>query len=180
MFVKFAVTSCIIFLMLHFMEAKKNQEFYCAACRVVVEEIEHSISKVDPKKTIEIEGFRVDPQGNQKSTSIPYSRSETHLTEITENLCSEMNKYAQSKDKETNRLKFIRTDSRDGKGVTLENVSMSGEISNQLRYACENILEEHEEDIIKYFKKNRVDPFSGFCKKVTGLCSKGNDGKNEL
>ena len=35
------------------------------ACHVVVDEIEHEISKVDPKKILELDGFRIDPQGNQ-------------------------------------------------------------------------------------------------------------------
>ena len=32
---------------------------------MVVDEIEHEISKVDPKKILELDGFRIDPQGNQ-------------------------------------------------------------------------------------------------------------------
>ena len=113
----------------------------------------------------------------QKSKSIPFARSETHLTEVAENLCSGMNKYAQSKDKETGKLEFIRTDSRNGEGVTLENVSMSGDISKKLRYVCDNILEEHEEALISHFKSNSVD---SFCKDVTGLCSENEKSKSEL
>ena len=154
-----------------------KKEMYCAACKVIVDEITYAISKVDTKKTLQIAGFRVDPQGNQKDTTIPYARSEVHLTEIAENLCSSMNKYAQSRDKLTNELKFIRTESRDGEAITLENVSMSGEISEKLRYICDNIIEEHEEDIISYFKKDRRDIVKGFCVKKTKLCleTKGNN-----
>ncbi len=151
--------------------AKKDKEMYCAACKVVVEEVEYAISKINPDKTIQIEGFRVDPKGNQNTKSIPYARSETHLTEVSENLCSQMNKYAQSKDKETGALKFVRTDSRDGEPVTLENVSLSGDFSNKLRYVCDNIIEEHEEDIVKYFKKERENSVAGFCTKLTKLCT---------
>ncbi len=148
-----------------------EQELYCAACKVVFDEVEYAISKVDPTKTIQIEGFRVDPKGNQHSKSIPYARSETHLTEVAENLCGEMNKYAQSKDKDSGKINFVRTDSRDDSTVKLENVSMSGEISNKLRYVCESILEEHEEDIISYFKKNKKSSFQKFCRNL-GLCKK--------
>eukprot|EP00794_Sanderia_malayensis_P000089 gene89-693_t len=153
---------------------------YCAACKVVVDEIEYAISQVHPDKTIQIEGFRVDPKGNQKSKTIPYARSETHLTEVSENLCSEMNKFAKSKDKDTGEMKFIRTESRNNEPIKLENVSISGDISNRLRYICDNIIEEHEEDIINYFKNNHGEnSVIGFCTKLTKLCS-GSDTKNEL
>ena len=160
--------------------ASGKKELYCAACEVIMDEIRYAISKVDTKKTIEIAGFRVDPQGNQKQKTIPYARSEVHLTEVVENLCSNMNKYAQSRDKVTNKLKFIRTESRDGEAITLENVSMSGEISEKLRYVCENIIEDHEEGIIKYFKKDREDPVKGFCAKKAKLCFEEKEGNDEL
>jgi len=157
-----------------------KKELYCAACEVIMDEISYTISKVDTKKTIEIAGFRVDPQGNQKQKTIPYARSEVHLTEVVENLCSNMNKYAQSRDKVTNKLKFIRTESRDGEAITLENVSLSGEISEKLRYVCENIIEDHEEGIIRYFKKERKDPVKGFCTKKAKLCLEEKEGNDEL
>ena len=160
--------------------AVNNKEVYCAACEVIVDEIDYAISKVDTKKTIQIEGFRVDPQGNQKQKTIPYARSEVHLTEIVENLCSNMNKYAQARDKSTNKLKYIRTEARDGEAITLENVSLSGEISEKLRYVCESIIEEHEEDIISYFKKVRKDPVKGFCSKKTNLCRAVKENNDEL
>lgn len=159
--------------------AKRDGELYCATCEVIIDEINYAISKVDAQKTIEIEGFRVDPHGNQKSKTIPYARSEVHLTEVTENLCSDMNKYAHTRDKSTNKLKLIRTDSRDGKAVTLENVSMNGDISERLRYVCDNIIEEHEEDIVKFFKKDRKNPVQGFCSKLTKLCSEGQKTAND-
>ena len=171
----------LVMIAASFSDAARDKDFYCAACEVIAAEVEYAISKVDPKKTIEIEGFRVDPQGNQKSKSILYARSETHLTEVSENLCSGVNNYAQSKDKDTGRVKFVRTNSRDGEAITLENVSLSGDISDKLRFTCENIIEEHEEDIIKYFKKSRNNYVKGFCTKVTKLCSNKNDeNKSEL
>lgn len=149
---------------------KSSKDIHCAACKAVVSEIVYAVSKEDSQKVIEIEGFRIDPQGNQKSRVIPYARSEVHLTEITENLCSQMNMYGQSIDKSTNKISFVRTGSRDGKSVTLENISMGGKISENLRYLCEIIIEKHEEDIIKFFKENHGNYVQGFCSNVTKLC----------
>ena len=176
----FIIPLVLVFIFSSHEAANDDREVYCAACEVIFDEIIYSISKIDAKKTIEIEGFRVDPQGNQRSRSIPYARSEVHLTEVTENLCSNMNKYAHTRDELTKQLKFIRTESRNGEAITLENVSMSGEISERLRYVCENIIEEHEEDIINYFKQDQKDSLNHFCSKVTKLCSESNEVNDEL
>ena len=64
---------------------------------------------------------------------MPYARSETHLTEITEELCQRMNQYALSTDKKTGEVNYILTKSRDGNPVTLENVSMSSQTADELR-----------------------------------------------
>lgn len=36
-----------------------------SVCRAMVDEVNYSISKVDPKKTIQVGSFRVDSRGNQ-------------------------------------------------------------------------------------------------------------------
>lgn len=46
-----------------------------------------------------------------------------------------MNNYAESTEKETGRKRYIRTSSRNGEAVTLENISMSGDIAKTLKFA---------------------------------------------
>ena len=41
-----------------------------SACRAIVSEIEHNVSKVDPKKTIEVGSFRVDPNGKTRTIQV--------------------------------------------------------------------------------------------------------------
>jgi hypothetical protein len=55
--------------------------------------------------------------------------------EILENVCERMNNYAESTNKETGRKSYIRTSSRTGEAVTLENISMSGDIAKSLKFA---------------------------------------------
>jgi hypothetical protein len=40
--------------------------FFFTVCRSVVEEIEYEIQKENPKKMIEVGGYRLDSTGNQK------------------------------------------------------------------------------------------------------------------
>lgn len=50
-----------------------------------------------------------------------------------------MNNYAESTDKETGRKSYIRTSSRTGEAVTLENISMSGDIARALKFAVSSV-----------------------------------------
>lgn len=56
-------------------------------CRATIFEMENSIKKVDPKKKVEVSGFRLDPDGNSVSKTVQYIRSETYLTELMESIC---------------------------------------------------------------------------------------------
>ena len=45
------------------------------ACIGLLDEMDWEIKKVDPKKTIQVGSFRVDPQGNQKLYEVGFSIS---------------------------------------------------------------------------------------------------------
>lgn len=47
----------------------------------------NEINKVDPRKRVEIGGYKLDTQGNAAKKSIQLSKSETYLTELIENIC---------------------------------------------------------------------------------------------
>ena len=160
----------LFFLIKQILCSDDRQDLYCGVCRIIVDEINWDISQVDPRKTLEVESFRIDSHGNQRSKTIPYARSETHLVEILENVCDRMNNYAESTNKETGRKNYIRTSSRTGEAVTLENISMSGDIAKSLKFACESVIEDHEDTIIQVFKQERKDTTDEFCQRQTDLC----------
>lgn len=45
------------------------------------------ISKVDPKKTVEIGGYRLDVGRNDRRKTVQLSKSETYLTDLMETIC---------------------------------------------------------------------------------------------
>lgn len=52
-----------------------------------------------------------------------------------ESLCDKMNTYGKSSDTTTGAVKYVRTSPREGEGsVSLENVSISGEVAEKLRF----------------------------------------------
>ncbi|KAM7439648.1 Protein canopy 2 [Porites harrisoni] len=153
----------------------KDKELYCGVCHVIADELQWEISQVDPRKMLEIESFRVDPKGNQKTRKIQYARSETHLIEQLDSMCEKMNNYAESSDPATGKKSYIRTSSRNGEAVTLSNVAISGDIAKKLKHACESIIEDYDDDIIATFKKERKDPKKYMCRTTTGLCIDDDD-----
>lgn len=46
-----------------------------------------AVVKVDPKKRADVGGYRMDTEGNSVTRTVQYSKSETYLTELMENIC---------------------------------------------------------------------------------------------
>lgn len=92
-----------------------------------------------------------------------------------------MNNYAESTDKKTGRKTYIRTSSRNGEGVTLENISLSGDIAKALKFACESVIEDHEDTILEFFKNEGQHEVEELCERRTDLCNSDADERhNEL
>lgn len=56
-------------------------------CKATIDEMLSAVAKVDPKKRTNVGGYRMDSDGNSITRSVPYSKSETYLTELMENIC---------------------------------------------------------------------------------------------
>lgn len=64
-------------------------------------ELEWEIAQVDPKKTIQMASFRINPDDSQSVVEVPYARSEAHLPELPEEVCDNMKEYGEQIDPET-------------------------------------------------------------------------------
>lgn len=87
---------------------KRDKVLYCSACKAIVDELNHSISQVDPKKTINVGGFRLNPDGTMKDKKVPLARSETHLNELLDGVCNSMSDYALYVDPDTQHKQYKR------------------------------------------------------------------------
>jgi len=141
----------------------------CGACLALVDEMDHVISRIDPKKKIQVGSFRIDPQGNQKLKEVPYARSEVYLTEQFEEVCAKMSKYAESDQGDKGKL-YIRTESLDGGPVSLTKASISKDVQVKLQSACQAIVEEYEEEMIAVFKKIPSDVQKEICVNELEIC----------
>lgn len=62
-----------------------------SVCKATIDEMLTDIAKVDPKKRTNIGGYRMDADGNSITRSVQYSKSETYLTDLMENICEQIN-----------------------------------------------------------------------------------------
>ncbi|XP_018613407.1 protein canopy-1 isoform X2 [Scleropages formosus] len=155
-------------------EGKKDQMLYCSACRALADELNYSVSQVDPKKTIHVGSFRLNPDGSLEDKKVPLARSETHLTELLENVCDSMNDYALYIDPDTKEKSYKRFAPREGEGGNFpdfKHFQFDGpDGSESLKFACENIVEEYEDNIISLFVQGVGDVLDMLCGKISGHC----------
>nr|XP_039267937.1 protein canopy homolog 1-like isoform X1 [Styela clava] len=171
---------------------KKDLDLYCGACKAIVNEVEYIVNKVDPKKTIDVGTFRLDPNGKQKSSKVSYARSEGHLTEVLESVCTELSSdYVRNKDKETGRMSLKRMVTRDGNMASdvdfqalMQNAQNAGDKppdtdSKQVKFACESIIEDHEDEFVALFAKGDKNIIEKVCRDLGEYC-KDEQTKDEL
>ena len=116
-------------------------------------EIELAVSKVDPKKKVEVGGFRLDVSGDSKGRMIPYAKSEMYLTELMENICDKMDDYAKARYKSNGKPTVLKMVTDSGMNPDMGKVDFvqEGDLNKSLKHFCLEILEDYEEDVLKIF-----------------------------
>lgn len=138
--------------------------------------MEEAISKIDPQKVVEVGGFRIDGNGNLISKTAKYSKSETYLTELMENVCSKMDDYVKVTKKKTGKLDLLKMNAEDGGGLgsMMSEVDFiqDGDLNKSLPHYCLEILEDQEEAFLKAFMSETLesDLDIRICSQMTTYC----------
>ncbi|XP_062578531.1 protein canopy homolog 2-like [Saccostrea cucullata] len=152
-------------------ESKRDDELYCAVCRALTDEVNHSISSVNSKQKVQVGSFRVDSKGNQKTVEVPYARSEVHLTEVFETICEKFRQYGNTKNG-LGKRSIVRMVSRDGKPLVLKDIQITMEGMKLLTHTCETIAEEYEDQIIRAFRHGELPEVEKkVCGEIAEYCS---------
>ncbi|XP_058499577.1 protein canopy-1 isoform X1 [Solea solea] len=106
---------------------------------------------------------------------VPLARSEAHLTELLDGVCSSMSDYALHVDPNTRRKQYMRfaprSDRDTGDFPDFNNFQFDGpETSNGLKFACETVVEELEDDIISLFSQDTESVQEELCSRVSDYC----------
>jgi len=151
-----------------------SETLKCLVCQAVVEEINFAIDKVDPKKKTETGTFRLNPDGTQNRVVIPYARSEGHLMEVVDDVCKNFEDYAQAKSKSSGKPTIIRITTPEGNmnpQMGEVDIVPDDDLNTRLKFYCENIIEDQEDDIMQIFSKQIPHPDIELCGKRTGICA---------
>ncbi|XP_043852226.1 protein canopy homolog 2-like [Dromiciops gliroides] len=121
--------------------------------QALVDELEWEIAQVDPKKTIQMGSFHINPDSSQSFVEVSYARSEAHLTKLLEQVCEQMKEYGEQADSTTHRKNYIRVVSQDKRTneLDMEGIQIDGDVRASLKFACESIVEEYEDELIEFF-----------------------------
>uniref|UniRef100_A0A3B3Z0I6 DUF3456 domain-containing protein n=1 Tax=Poecilia mexicana TaxID=48701 RepID=A0A3B3Z0I6_9TELE len=109
--------------------------------------------------------------------SVPFARSETHLSELLDGVCDSMSDYALYFDPDTHHKQYRRFAPRiSGSSEDFpdfKNFKFDGpEASNNLKFACETLVEELEDDIISLLGRDEgEDVQKKLCSRVSGNSS---------
>ncbi|XP_056591106.1 protein canopy homolog 2 isoform X2 [Triplophysa dalaica] len=136
----------------------------------LVDEMEWAISQIDPKIMIQTGSFRINPDGSQSVKETPFARSESHLLELMEEVCEQMKDYGEGVDPTTNGKTYVRHTPRDGKAMDLSDVAFDSSVSSRLKFACESIVEQHEDELIEFFAHETHNVKDKLCSERTDLC----------
>ncbi|KAM4706054.1 protein canopy homolog 1 isoform 1-T2 [Rhinophrynus dorsalis] len=154
-------------------DGKRDPILYCGACRALVDELQYEIRKVNPKTTVDVGSFRISPDGTQERNKVPLAKSELYLTEVLEGICEKMNDYGLYVDPTTKEKSYIRFAPRDNEGIgsiDFNNFQFNPDESNSLQYACERVVEEHEDEIFSLVTQEADDLAVKLCTEEAGLC----------
>jgi len=151
--------------------AKKDKFFYCQTCSALLQESFYKVSLIDAKKTINVGSSRIDPNGQMKERTKQWRLSETHLTELFEDVCKNIaNDWVIEQEPETANKFVKRMTTYEGAMNTEVNFQNIMDQKQQdpdkppsadvltIRWTCENILEEIEEDMIEAFQEMESNP----------------------
>ncbi|CAG9856754.1 unnamed protein product [Phyllotreta striolata] len=152
-----------------------SKELRCLVCEKSLEELTKEVEQFDPDKKVDVGGYTLDIDGNYRHKSVPQAKSELALSEAIEGICDKMDNYIRAKWKENGTLTLLSMISSEGTmSPDWSNVDIiqDDDLNKSLKYYCEGIMEEHEEDIIKLYQEEHNDIPKKFCFKQSNLCSK--------
>ncbi|XP_026468122.1 protein seele [Ctenocephalides felis] len=148
-------------------------ELKCLVCQATVDELLDDIASVDPNKKVNVGNFRLDGSGNANSQTIPYTKSEVYLSDLLDSICNKMDDYVRAVTKTTKQLTLLRIVSKDGKmnpKMSEVDVVQDGDLNKSLKFYCEGILGDNEDEIIQFLVHSTDNLHNKVCNELTSLC----------
>jgi len=155
----------------------KSKEIKCVVCKSLMMELYDVISKVDPRKTIDVGSYRIQSDGKADTKPKKYAGSEIHMMDVLETVCDSMDDYAQVRHKETDELDVIKlvVNGALNPHFSEYEVVQDPELNKSVKYHCQTLVEEYEDEIIAHFRVNSEQDVKKaqkqFCIKENQICT---------
>lgn len=156
-----------------------SRDVKCLVCRATVNEIIKDVDKIDPRKRVEVSGFRIGADGNTISKSVQLAKSETYLTELFESVCNTMDDYIKARYKKSKRLTIL---SLTGGGFMNPEMSkvdfvQDGDLNKSLKHYCLEILEDNDEAFLaEFMREQRAETIlHDLCTEKSKYCDEGSE-----
>lgn len=110
------------------------------------------------------------------TVSLIFFTLQMHMMDVMDTVCESMQDYAQGRHKETGKLEAIKlvSDGKMNPRFGEYEMVQDPDLNKGLKYHCESIVEDYEDDIVKYFKNHSEagleDSQEEFCNKLTKIC----------
>ncbi|KAJ4936579.1 hypothetical protein JOQ06_001168, partial [Pogonophryne albipinna] len=110
---------------------------------------------------------------------------ETHLSELLEEVCNSMNDYALHVDPDTQHKQYRRFAPRSGGAPgdfpDFNHFQFDGpDASNALKFACETLVDDLEDEIILLFRRDTEHVSEELCSRVSDYCKDSSHTNEEL
>ncbi|KAK3908711.1 Protein seele, partial [Frankliniella fusca] len=113
---------------------------------------------------------------------IPYALSEMHLSDSLETVCKGIDDYVRATRKDTGDLTLLKliVDGKMNPDMSEVDIIQDGDLNKSLKYYCDGIVEEYEEDIVRLFQKKETAVEDKLCQDVTKLCKSDTSSHDDL
>ncbi|XP_004629121.2 protein canopy homolog 1 [Octodon degus] len=141
------------------------------ACRALMDEVEYDVTKARQKKA-KVGSYRIRPDGTQERRKVPLVQSEAFLIDLLDKVCQRMNDYQLDEDPVTKEKYFRRYAPRKGDKIYKEykRFYYYSDAYKPLKFACENIIEEYEDEILALIAQEAHHFADKLCTGKSGLC----------
>ncbi|XP_010640568.3 protein canopy homolog 1 [Fukomys damarensis] len=149
----------------------KEPDVRCGACRALMDEVEYDVTKARQKKT-KVGSYRIRPDGTQERRKVPLVQSEAFLVDLLDKVCERMNDYQLEEDPMTKEKYFRRYAPRKGDKIYKEykRFYYYSDAYKPLKFACENIIEEYEDEIFSLIVQEAHNFADKMCSGKSDLC----------
>uniref|UniRef100_A0A1A9X3Q9 DUF3456 domain-containing protein n=1 Tax=Glossina brevipalpis TaxID=37001 RepID=A0A1A9X3Q9_9MUSC len=131
----------------------------CQVCKGVIKEMIDGVTKIDPHKTVEVGGFRLDSSGNAIRQKKSLTKSEMFLTELMEKVCERMNDYVRVTDKKTGKLSLMNlmVNGMLNPEASEVDIVQDDDLNKSINLYCLEIIEIQEEPLMTAFQADTLD-----------------------